>query len=218
MLTCLPTAPSRHTHAFTHVTQPQLPVSPTRPSLFLQLSLYSPRTETAHYAIISIKAHAGLLNRIRTICSLSSACTQPRDTIPTCTSQEPSSTEHTFSSFPPPLSLPSKPPCPSRYSLSLLFSPLWWVPLKMQQLWPNSHYYANTCKAGPWSSPQALGPQAQWGLLSSASEEDPEVLPKTNRKDVGCIIFPPLFQGRFPVLIKKDHHGLHRISALNSTF
>lgn len=127
MLICLPTAPPRHTHAFTHVTQPQLPVSPMGPSLFLQLSLYFTRTEMAHYAIISIKARAGLLNRIRTTCSLSSAYTQPRDSILTCTSQEPSSTEHTFSSpatFPPLLSLPSKSPYLSYYSLSLLLSPL----------------------------------------------------------------------------------------------
>lgn len=114
MLTFLATAPPRHTHAFAHVTQPQLPVSPTGPSLFLHRLLYSPRTEMAHYAIISIKTRAGLLNRFRSIYSLSSAYTQPRDTTPTCNSQEPSSTEHTFSSpatFPPPLSLPSKPPC-----------------------------------------------------------------------------------------------------------
>lgn len=77
MLMFLPTAPPRHTHAFAHVTQPQLPVSLTGPSLFLHRSLYSPRTEMAHYAIISIKTSAGFLNRIRSIYSLSSAYTQP---------------------------------------------------------------------------------------------------------------------------------------------
>lgn len=73
----------------------------------------------------------------------------------------------------------------------------------MQQL---CKYY----KAGPWSFPQALGPQAHSeAYFPQPSEEGCVLLPKTNRNDVGCIIFPPLFWGRLPVLIKKDHHGLH---------